>query len=164
MWQRSRPRTAALGPSGRCTQRAPGDATAGRRLEWTGCAAAPVHSRPRPSLARWPRVLRLVAPTGVVSKHVHRNGPGNDARYDSTDAAEPPQGPVFAGFFRPHRAGLFWLRRMFDRRAVGGPRTSAASEKRPSGTQVNGRLTVRRGGATRSVPPGPTNPVQDTTP
>jgi hypothetical protein len=44
---------------------------------------------------------------------------------------------------------------------VGGPRTSAASEKRPSGARVSGRPTVRGGGATRSVPLGPTNPVQD---
>lgn len=44
---------------------------------------------------------------------------------------------------------------------VGGPRTSAASEKRPSGARVKGRPPVRRVGPLLPVPPGPLDPVQD---
>lgn len=47
---------------------------------------------------------------------------------------------------------------------VGGPCTSAASEKRPSGAGVTGRPPVRWVGPELPVPPGPLDPVQDTSP
>ncbi|RSS59840.1 alanine-zipper protein [Streptomyces sp. WAC01280] len=44
---------------------------------------------------------------------------------------------------------------------VGGPRTSAASEKRPSGVRVSRRLPVRDVGPLPAVRPGPPEAVQD---